>query len=72
MTPPPGLRDVPPSRVHDSPKDVWLSGVTQPCEICDKLTRWRVHVSITSRFKFGHPYICSEKCLFALRLEGKW
>lgn len=40
--------------------DVWLSGWTIPCSVCTRPTRWRVQ----------DFFVCSDRCLLCLKLQG--
>lgn len=55
---------------HPDYPGIWLSAVEQPCDICHRRTCWRSVWAEGQRFKWGHAYICSEACLFCLKLEG--
>ena len=55
---------------HPTHPEVWLSAVDQPCDTCGRVTRWRSVRADGKRFRFGHAYTCSERCLFMLKLEG--
>lgn len=45
---------------------VWLSQFTMPCDICQRVTRWRL---------YRQTYLCSEACFQVVKLcatlEGK-
>ncbi len=60
------------ARHPDYPHEVWLSDMTQPCEVCNTKTRWRSQSATRSKFAWGHAYVCGAACLLALKLEGKF
>ena len=42
---------------------IWLSEREGQCSVCQRKTRWRGYYEV--------EYICSEVCLFRLKLEGR-